>query len=227
MIPPVEMLKYKQPAPTARCKSVNFCTLTPFSIMNPLPLKLFGPLKSCYDLFNRFRENRTPIRLKPYVDSHPVPTVAITVTNISPTISVFVHGIRVHFGNEVFSRAFKLHPSSTVSLAPKARKTWVLSYEPSQTILIERTSQKERPKANSPDSQPGIESPAQLFNAIGMGDKNHSWIEVDFNEYSKRQFARGQIKSIFDSVGMLKRELRKIEADTNRSEQESGSNLLP
>lgn len=163
--------------------------------------KLIAPLKE-------FAINRYPLKLVIGSTGCERPMVSLTVWNQTATLAVFVHAIRVHYGNKWFSRALTLTPFTTVSLAPKAKAEWVLSYD--DTILTERTIQKEPPTAQAPDKQqPGIESPAQLFNAIGMGDKKDSWIEIDFNEYEQREFLRGKVKGAFDMVGNLHRQIRK------------------
>jgi len=99
-------------------------------------------------------------------------------------------------------------PAKKVMIQPKDVAEWILSFENEETILTERTLQKTQPRAPEPNRQPGIESPAQLFNAIGMGDKDHSWVEIDFNEYKEREYLKGKVKYYFDAVGKQHQEIR-------------------
>jgi len=105
------------------------------------------------------------------------------------------------------SRAFHFPPHGTVELKPKAIAEWVLSFEPYETRIIVRHLTK-TPPTDFNSKGPGIDSPAQLFNAIGMGNKKLSWVEVDFNEYEERKFLSGEIQGIFDFVGKQTRARR-------------------
>jgi hypothetical protein len=137
------------------------------------------------------------------------PTVVVQITNRTPSLTVVIHHVRVHYGNFDFSRYFELHPLCKTPLPPKDKLEWRLSFKPFEWALGERTRQKTPPISKDPKSPPGIESPAQLFNAIGMGNAKDSWIEIDFNEYEQRKFLKGKVKRVFDLVGKQHRELRK------------------
>lgn len=140
------------------------------------------------------------------------PTVAVQITNRTPSLSVVIHHVRVHYGNWDFSRYFELFPQCKTTLPPNDKLERQLSFKPLECRLGERTRQKSAPITKDPHAPPGIESPAQLFNAIGMGNANDSWIEIDFNEYEQREFLRGSVKEMFDLVGKQHRELRKNKA---------------
>lgn len=168
-------------------------------------------LRSTYFKASGVIDNRTPFIIQLSVDGIK-PSVVITLTNKTANLPIHVHEVRVHYGNKAFSRALRLFPFETVSLTPKTKCEWSICYEPEKTIIVERTTLKEPPKASNPNKQPGIESPGQLFNAIGMGEEDHSWIEVDFNEYTNREFLRGEVKSVFDAVGKQLRELRELKS---------------
>jgi hypothetical protein len=175
-----------------------------------------------YELAKDLAFNRYPIKVRISVVGVDVPTVQVAITNETPSTDVYIHVVRVHYGNKIFSRAFTLLPAEKIFIKAKDRAEWALSFE--KAILTERVTQKGPPAVPNRNEQPGIDSPAQLFNAIGMGQPEHSWIEIDFNEYSNREFLRGQVKSAFDTVGKLHRELRlRRRADPNGGQHENGS----
>lgn len=149
--------------------------------------------------------NRYPISVEVSSGKEP-PTVLLTITNHTPSIPVFIREVRVHYGCKERSRAFKLVPHTTVELKPKQTEEWYLSYEPHETIVTVRYFAKSQVIPQS--DGPGIESPAQLFNAIGMGKANDSWVEIDFNEYRERRFLHRKIKNTFDFVGLQTRARR-------------------
>lgn len=155
--------------------------------------------------------NRYPIKVRLSVTGIDRPTALVTIVNETPSLTVHIHAVRVHYGYKWFTRALTLLPAEKVTLQPKDKADWILSFD--TAILTERRLQKEPPGAPDPSSQPGIESPAQLFNAIGMGDRKNSWIEVDFNEYSQREFLRKKVKEVFDRIGKQHREIRKRKAE--------------
>ena len=151
--------------------------------------------------------NRYPIKVRISASGVDLPTVSVNIVNETPTLAVHIYAVRVHYGDKLFTRALTLLPAEKVTLQPKEKGDWILSYD--TAILTERSISKEPPRASDPNSQPGIKSPAQLFNAIGMGNEKDSWIEVDFNEYSERKFLKSKVKGIFDAVGKQHREIRK------------------
>ena len=165
------------------------------------------PLK---DLVESFLYNRHPLKVAIGFEALPKPHVSVEIKNQTPAFTAHVHSVRVHYGMKERNLSFVLFPFSKVSLAPKDRAIWKLEYEPAKS-KIQKFTEMDRPPPYPPDNDgPGIDSPASLFNAIGMGKKEDSWIEVDFNEYDKRIFKRGDVKEIFDAVGKATRELRKI-----------------
>jgi hypothetical protein len=144
--------------------------------------------------------NRYPIKVTISSTGITSPEARITIINQTPEIDVQVHQVRMHFGHKTFNRAFILTPNQKVTVTKKDKAFWHLTYDANISI-IERRIQKDPPSSISPDAQPGIQSPAQLFNAIGMGDPKASWIEVDFNEYEGREFLRGKVQPIIDNIG--------------------------
>lgn len=159
-----------------------------------------------YNPLRDFVFNRYPIKVCLSITGVDLPIFTASIVNQTPTLAVHIHAVRVHYGNKWFNRALTLFPAEKVTLNPKEKAEWLLRYD--TTILSECRRQKGPIKASDPNKQPGIDSPSQLFNAIGMGDKRDSWIEVDFNEYSQRKFLKSKVKSIFDAVGKQHRELR-------------------
>ncbi len=164
-----------------------------------------------------FIMNRTPLSVTISVCGLE-PSVCVTVVNKSPSIPLFVHAIRAHFGSENFSRSFKLDPPTTTEVKPKAKCEWVFSFVPFETLLGEHIRQKEKPKVSPPDLQPGIAHPSQLFNAIGMGSPDNSWLEIDFNEYERREFQRGEVQEAFARVRSHRDELRRMAKDKGQSD---------
>ena len=153
-----------------------------------------------YELIKDLIINRYPINVRISATGIDLPAVSVSIVNKTPTLAVHVHAVRIHYGTKVL-------PAEKVTLPPKEKGDWILSFD--TAILTERRIRKEAPRAINPNSQPGIESPAKLFNAIGMGKKKDSWVEIDFNEYSNWKFLKSRVKGIFDAVGKLHCEIRK------------------
>ena len=172
---------------------------------------------SFYNPVKDFVFNRYPIKVRLSVTGVDLPMVAVNIVNQTPTLIVYIHAIRVHYGDKWCSRALTLFPAEQITLKPKEKAEWVLPYD--KTILSECRRHKKPPRTSDPNKQPGIDSPAQLFNAIGMGDKHHSWIEIDFNEYSHRKFLKSKVKDIFDAVGKQHREMRERKIKEDQNEQ--------
>ena len=175
---------------------------------------LIKPITELIKSISSFNLNRYPIKITASGGGEP-PTVVLTLTNKTPNLPVFIHDVRVHFGFEERSRAFSFMPQSTVELRPKETKKWCLSLESHETKIVVRYLAKDPTVARNA-SGPGIDSPAQLFNAIGMSPKNHSWVEVDFNEYEQRKFLRGTIQGVFDMVGKMHKALRNRKVPINK-----------
>jgi len=162
-----------------------------------------------YDALKDLLFNRYPIRPSLHIDNLGKPTIAVLISNQTPSLSVIVRSVRIHYGNFYSTRALVLYPQSAVTLPPKEEAKWILSFEVSKIGIQERTHRKTPILNPNQNAQPGIESPAQLFNAIGMGNAKDSWIEVDFNEYKQRCFLKGKVKKMFDIVGKQLQALRK------------------
>lgn len=161
------------------------------------------------DLVETFLYNRHPLKVSISYEGVPIPHVRVSIQNQTPGYDVHIHEVRIHHGMRERSLSFVLWPSDKVTIAPKDKAEWALDYEPARTIVKRLTETKQPPPYLDPDEGPGIDSPADLFNAIGMGRVEDSWIELDFNEYERREFKKGKVKEIFDSVGRATRELRK------------------
>lgn len=166
-----------------------------------------------YDLLKDLGFNRYPIRVHLSATVGEVPEIELEIVNHTPAYSVHINQVRIHFGVKSLTRAFILEPISTVTLPPKGRNKWTLPYE--ETRIIERRIQKSPPGIFEPNQQPPIKSPAQLFNAIGMGAEKASWIEIDFNEYEQRVFLRGKVKGMFDLVGNQHKQIRERDQKEN------------
>ena len=127
------------------------------------------------------------------------PQFNVSLVNRTKDLPLFVHSLRVHYGNKFYNHAFVLHPSSTVTIAPKDSKTFELLYANKQSEIRRTTLHKSQPNMLSGEF-PTFSSPADLFKAIANDDKNHSWIEIDFNEFKCRRFGRGKIKKHFSQI---------------------------
>ena len=159
--------------------------------------------------------NRYPIRVDLAANDIPLPHILIHITNRTSNMPVEIRAVRVHFGSDQFNRSLTLIPFGAVELAPKKKKTWRLSYEPDETLVSVNYITPKPPSGEKDPDGPGIDSPAQIFNAIGRGNPKDSWIELDFNEYEKRKFKKGKIKNMFDNVGNSMNARREREAEEN------------
>lgn len=141
-----------------------------------------------------------------YQAQEQMPFVVVNITNQTTNTPVFIQATRIHFGSENHSRSLRLEPYGEIKLEPKSKTSWRLEY--SRNIVSVHYRTKTPPQAEVDPEGPGIESPAQLFNAIGHGAPKDSWISVDFNEHQGRVFQRGKVQMIFDQVGKKMKQLR-------------------
>jgi len=160
------------------------------------------------DLVETYLYNRHPIAVTISYEGLPAPHVRITIQNQTPSYAVHVHEVRVHYGMKEQNRSFVLWPFDKVTIEPKDRHEWSLEYEPGRTKIQTYAEMPTPPPYSDGSDGPGIDSPASLFNAIGMGEAKDSWIEIDFNEYEKRIYKKGDVKAIFDGVGKATKALR-------------------
>jgi hypothetical protein len=167
---------------------------------------LLALVTSWYTMLRNSYLNRNSIKVTIGMDGVEKPTVAVTIINQSNSQPANIHKVTVRYGNFHFSRAFVLFPQSKVTLPTKDKGKWVLSFD--QVVITKRTRSKNPDFDHDPNSHPGIDSPAQLFNAIGMGNETDSWLEIDFNEYEDRVYLKGKVKEVFDMVGKTHRSMR-------------------
>lgn len=130
----------------------------------------------------------------------------VEVCNQTKDVPLIVHDVRVHYGSANYSHFFRLLPVESVTIPPKERFRFVLGYQLSEIIVGKRYLTKEPAIISSADrSGPSFDSPAGLFNAIGMGKASDSWIEINFNQYKQRRYKKGKIKCLFDNIGKTMR----------------------
>ena len=149
--------------------------------------------------------NRYPISAKIIYEGLPVPRVRVEIQNGTPEFTAIIHRIRIHHGNHDRSMAFQLCPFEKIKIEPKDRASWSLDYFPREVRISRHTTCDAPPPYPTDGSGPGIESPMQLFDAIAHAPKEDSWIEIDFNEYDRREFLKGEIKAVFETVRKMHR----------------------
>lgn len=182
---------------------------------------LFSAILKIAPVAFEFVQNRTVLKVALSSDGVHVPTVKATIYNRSSKIPATVHSVRVHFGSKLFSRALHLSPWEPVTIPPKGKAVWHLSFK--AVRLTERWTQRAPSADQNPRAQPGIDRPEDLFNAVGMGDRKASWIEIDFNEFEQHRFKRGLVQPVFDLVGRQHRQLRQCRAaDADADGDEAG-----
>jgi hypothetical protein len=151
--------------------------------------------------------NRYAIKVGIYAETTEMPKVCVEIVNQTPNTPVYVHSVRIHFGNKDFSRSFVLSPYGDFTVSPKSKACWKLHYENTKIVVTARM--KKPPVKPFLEDSPGIDSPARLFDAIGRGYPKDSRIEIDFNEYMRRRYLYGKVQAMFDVVGKQMQEYRK------------------
>lgn len=97
---------------------------------------------------------------------------------------------------------FRLVPHDTIHIAPRDRMVYHLPFV--QTIIGRRYTTEQRPNLNSDDCDPPFESPADLFKAIARAPQRDVWLEIDFNEFTQRQFLRGELQPLFYDITQMR-----------------------
>ena len=147
-------------------------------------------------------EARIPFRINTFARAEPsgtTPVFFISLVNQTKDTPLFVHSVRIHYGNKFYNYSFVLLPRKTVEIAPKAKFDFYLSYANAETLIQRSELQKTPPEFIASD-YPSFNSGADLFKAIANGEKQDSWIEIDFNEFKSRRFRRGRIKREFSAI---------------------------
>jgi hypothetical protein len=147
-------------------------------------------------------EARLPFRIRTFARAGPndrTPIFFVSLVNRTKDMPLFVHSVRIHYGNKFYSHFFVLLPKTMVEIAPKAKREFFLSYANAGTEIGRTTLHKEIPKFSENDC-PTFDSGAALFKAIANGEKRDSWIEIDFNEFAGRRFRRGRLKREFNAI---------------------------
>jgi len=154
--------------------------------------------------------HRFPIKLEigayGEADSDDLKYLYVELTNQTASVPVVVRQVRIHFGNQHSSCSLHLEPYEDVKIAPKERKQFVLRYHNNKVSRHYLSSNL--PSPHEDRSGPGFDSPANLFNAIGRGSAEDSWLEIDFNEFDRRIFLKGKIQPMIDSIGCYIRDAR-------------------
>jgi hypothetical protein len=166
-----------------------------------MPLLTKWIMGSVYDFYRMGLdaiEARIPFRLEHGVCSDPA-TIYIRIINHTKDTPLFVHQVRIHFGQPDYTYSFILEPSATQEIKPRDRKDFTIAYAIGSRIarrLIVDKSQMHPALEN----MPSFEHPIQLLHAMANGPKRDSWVEIDFNEFHNRRFRRGKIKADFQRV---------------------------
>lgn len=97
-----------------------------------------------------------------------------------------------------YSYFFRLAPYETITISPRAKQEYLLPFE--HTIVGRRYESKQRPNLNEEGASPTFDSPADLFKAIARSKPKDTWLEIDFNEFTRRVFLKGDIQPMFDDI---------------------------
>ena len=128
-----------------------------------------------------------------------VPVFFVALSNHTKNKPLFVHRVRVHYGNQYCNHAFVLLPQTTVEIVPRAKREFCLSFRNAETEIPKILLRKSEPQFRQTDF-PVIDSGVRLFEAIVNGKDRDSWIEIDFNEFAERRFRRGLVKKEFARI---------------------------
>lgn len=144
-----------------------------------------------------FLQARTPLRASISVGGRPV-TIIVIIINKTKDFPLHVHDVRIHAGFRAYTYFFRLAPTETITIAPRARQAYFLPFE--HTIVGRRYETKQMPNLNADDSGPTFDSPADLFKSIARSKPNESWLEIDFNEFTSRIFLKGEVQPMFHNI---------------------------
>jgi hypothetical protein len=149
-------------------------------------------------------EARCPFRIRIFVRKPPdqeLPVFYVELINKTKDRPLFVHAVRVHFGNWIYNNSFVLAPQKTIEIVPGANYEFFISYKNSDTQFQQVVRTKSEKVVNSPGPKyPTFDSAVALFKAIANGNERDSWIEVDFNAFKDRRFCRGKVKKMFGLI---------------------------
>jgi hypothetical protein len=76
-------------------------------------------------------ETRLPFRIRTFARTSPnerTPIFFVELVNQTKDMPLFVHGVRIHYGNKFYNHFFVLLPKQTVAITPKAKQEYFLSY---------------------------------------------------------------------------------------------------
>jgi hypothetical protein len=162
--------------------------------MTAFLLSLLSPLTGLWKWIAEERQTRTPLLAQVSIDRRP-PTILVTVVNKTKNLPLHVHGVRVHLGLKRYSYFFDLVTDGTATIPPKDKRDFHLPFE--DTIVGRHYESKELPNFNAEDSGPSFDGPADLFKAFARSSPEDSWVEIDFNEFTKRRFLQGKLQPLF------------------------------
>lgn len=163
-----------------------------------------GNVKDIVDLAEKLIDRRMPLQVHCLFEGTTPPTFVVVITNVSRGEPVVVKEVRVHFGMKDYTYAFVLSPRENTDLPPKHDAKFHLSYD--GCIVRQFTILDHRPDVIDNGTPP--ETPAHLFLAISKAKPEDSWLEVDFNEFTRRDFLKGKIRSVFEHMLAVGRKAR-------------------
>ena len=153
-------------------------------------------------------QTRIPFRINAGVHNDHVTgnsTVYVTIINRTKDNPLYVHSVRIHFGQPDYTYSFVLSPYGTQKIEPRNKRDFAIAYvnaKVQRRMIVEKV-------LPGHDNFPSFSNPAHLFHAIANGDRRKSWIEVDFNEFKDRRFQRGKVNVFFRRVAEINRERAK------------------
>lgn len=144
---------------------------------------------------------RRPLNITVAVGQRPA-TILVKIVNRTKDFPLHIHQVRIHVGMSHCTWFFRLAPHDTVHVAPRDRIEYHLPFV--ETIIGRRYTTEQRPNLNTDDSDPPFESCADLFKAIARAPQRDVWLEIDFNEFTQRQFLRGKLQPLFYDITQMR-----------------------
>lgn len=150
-------------------------------------------------LVEEFLYNRHPLKVSITFSGIDRPTLKMELINQTPKYKLIVHEVRIHTGTKENSLAIILSPFEKITIQPKDRSDWTHTFGAAGSrFLTVQTMEEDEKMPNGPP----VSGLNEIYDRIIERDPNETWIEIDFNEYNKREFMRGKLSS---EIGFIKK----------------------